>query len=333
MQCKDALEQLNALADGEARGWNRVCLRRHVKGCPACAQSYQQIEAMNIRAQAWRDVAALPGLQARVQMALNEAPVRSSEVGDRIRPARPTFTRGLRAVTMIGAVSVVLGAFAFLHSDKQTGGPSQGMAFAAVRQAMRRVKTIHFHITVTASEGMTEGNNGFSAGPPTEYWVQLSPYVTACHEADGTQHLRTAKGDTIYHPQTGLVETDAYSPADKELLDFIIAPDPPSHTKAGVKSGAKQWESARVMQEGRELTRFVSREVTPLAGEPPHDLLSEYTVLADPQTNLVVRSDLKLTDRAEGKPTGWIKMTLYDFHYNETPPGGTFDLRPPTTRR
>ena len=377
MQCKEALIQLNALADGEARGWKRVRLRRHLKLCPFCAAAYSEIQEIGIQAQAWRNVSVPPDLQARTQNALGKSPARPSAfdhqhalcqptreeskreeskkeeskkeeskkeesktmaqttlqanfVVETVGAARPAAPRALRSLAALSVALLVAGALAFLHSGRQAGTAEQGVAFAAVRQAMQKLKTIHFRATQVASEGMTERQDGLGAGRPIEYWVRLAPYATVWHDAEGARHLQTAKGEAIYDPKTRRWETDPHSPADTEPLDFLFAPDMPGHPAAD----AKHWVSTRVQEQGRDLTRFRAskREQVEKSDQPPFTMLLEYMVLADPQTRLVVRSELKLTQSIAGKEAGWVKITLSDFRYNETPPNGTFDLRMPNVR-
>ena len=70
MQCEQAREQINALADGELAEAIASRVGRHLVECGACRDEWDRICALGERARAWRDVCAPPGLRGWIAAAL-----------------------------------------------------------------------------------------------------------------------------------------------------------------------------------------------------------------------------------------------------------------------
>jgi len=70
MQCEQAREQLNALADDELAEAIASRVGRHLVECGACQEEWDRICALGERARAWRDVCAPPDLRGRIAAAL-----------------------------------------------------------------------------------------------------------------------------------------------------------------------------------------------------------------------------------------------------------------------
>lgn len=106
MNCDRVGDLLSAYADGETgrlQGWR---IRRHLRGCAACAAQHQQLLAMRaqVRAQAPR-FSAPAQLRARVQTLLADAPAGVPAAGARAKPDR---WRWLAAGALAGCTATLL---------------------------------------------------------------------------------------------------------------------------------------------------------------------------------------------------------------------------------
>lgn len=294
MTCNQS--QLNALADGELDIWAAARLRRHLRTCPACAEEYEAIQNLGIQMQAWHDVTAPAGLEARIASVLPQA-----------RAATARRRLAWRPLAAMAVAAMVFAAIA-LFMPGQPGQPA--IAFADVEQAMQDIKTAHWvSVWVPYDRGGRAGRSR-----QTEFWARLHPPAVVRFALPDT----TARGQTR-RPVVWFISS---SPDPAPFLLHIIsestlAPD----ARPGPGISRIPWRGERTALGGRPMIRF-HRETTGRLSSGT-DMES---VWADPVTHRVIRSEHRYINRYTGRTTS--VNTLENFQYDVRAPSGTFDVKP-----
>ena len=332
MNCDNARQQLNALADGEFPPWAAWRLRRHLAHCPACASELVAISQLTRRVRAWRDV---------------PAPVEQTK---KWRPAvPPMWSRPAwrPAAVFVGGCAVFAAASLLLPG--QPARPT--ITFADVQRAMRRVNVVRYRHSETMYEDLHD-RRGLPAGRRLTYqrsgWisVRLNPPATAsdtkifdvAQPYREVQTLVSGKVD-IYFDKTrrtfsvhkgysgmpALVEdkiNDFTAPADYTNIVFASpgVKVPPIKTERTELNGRSVWKFVRYgFPDGATSGTPGQLEAMEKAGNAK----VEY-IWADPNTSLVLQ--VETMQMTNGRP--WQIMLDKDFRYNEALPPGTFDLMP-----
>src|SRR5260221_10416647 len=90
MRCRQVLEQLNALLDGELRFWREWTIRRHLSGCPGCARELEGLREMSQLLWQERAVQLPEGLRQRLARSA-AGPVSSSSKRSRRPILKPVW--------------------------------------------------------------------------------------------------------------------------------------------------------------------------------------------------------------------------------------------------
>ncbi|MDQ2687192.1 MAG: zf-HC2 domain-containing protein [Armatimonadota bacterium] len=325
--------QLNALTDGELGIWAAARLRRHLRTCPTCAEEYEAIQNLGLRMQAWRDVTAPAGLEARIASVLPQA---------RQTTAQKRFTwRPLAAVAVAGVVFAAI----VLFTPGQPGQPA--IAFADVERAMQNIQTARW------VETTTDFNSDGSVGEQyaSELWVRTEPPAEARislpqsfhpYPGESLDDLRTlfdSRGQTTYDATAHRYSLDPmpFHPALKskaardQFLQSMVRGDlilpreraeataPQSRAYGPIQTRISA--SRRVSLDGRPVIRFES-ENTLRSGDGE---TVATVIFADPDTRRIVRRETRFI-----KSGHLTRLEVCDHYgYNEAPPPDTFNLTPP----
>ncbi|HLK60614.1 MAG TPA: hypothetical protein VKU00_28890 [Chthonomonadaceae bacterium] len=361
-------EEFMALAVGEMWAYKAQRMRRHLAHCAACRAEWEATTQLLAGAKELRNENASEALReqiyARMQMPATNTPLpdhvshpvpqqaekasfeENKEKADMqttstlhsspssVRTgARRTPLLSLRAWAAVAAVVAFTALYLLLPGLHPNGHQTEGIAFASVRQAMQKAKYVRFWAKQTSSPGFVE-QNSLLATAPLEVTVRIKPYTVAYSEPDGTRHLHTTTGETIYHPKTKTVEQDPNSPSDLHLLDVLFAPETPDTSK----DADQAWKSERVTENGVEAIRFHKTEETEIDAKEGLKFTTELTVWVSPKTHLVAHSEVKMTPIQQGKELGWIKIEMGRFRYGSSDASfaPVFDLpesAPPANRK
>ena len=105
MQCKQVFGLLNALVDDELNRFQAGRVKHHLQKCSTCQQEWESIQQWSQEAASWREVSVPAGLQAKVTIALQQAP-RTTQAPEwsLARPARRVgLLRHVAAAMALGA--------------------------------------------------------------------------------------------------------------------------------------------------------------------------------------------------------------------------------------
>ena len=321
MICQHAELQLNALADRELPPWQALRVRRHLAACPACAAEYADIRRLGASVQAWRDVPAPPALGPRILAAL--PPSAAFQTNRRAFPIRPA------AVGLAGVAAAVAAAFWFLPG--QPGQPT--IAFADVVKAMANVKTR------SSVEDTTyfDQNGKVVLHLLERQWIRRNPPAIATinllkpaqpGETHGEEVLEDGRGLMAVMPDGGYSLSSPGQDVAKSISGYIelstqtllvMAQGDARYGKNGLIQGEK------TILNGRLALKF--EDTLHIQRPTPED---EHTIVwIDQKTRRLVR--LTGETRVNGKVT--MSGSSTDFHYDETPPPGVFDIVPPLGAR
>ncbi|MCW3096793.1 MAG: hypothetical protein JWL77_2411 [Chthonomonadaceae bacterium] len=358
MQCNRIIPPLNALADGELSRFQTWRVRRHLRHCAACAEELVRIQQTGADARQWRAISAPTDLQARIVRALNTLPAGEAVLphttkelsnmqisnanalplqpnADRLSgqvPALRLLGRSWRPVAALSLAGIALGFLAVsLMPTHKT------FAFAAVVQAMQRVKTIHWTVQSNAFTQPGASLESQKAVFKMETWARLDkPAYATLITPDGSARTVMAVGGmkTIMNGQV-MVDmpmpflTGSVRDQEKGLRAFILAQvlspqkDISGPAKAGVSpdalpnkddSGMKHEE---VVLNGKPAIRFYSDSQN-------GTWKFSWSLWVDPDTHLVVRSESTMSNPVAGQAD--LHMIADQFRYNEQPPAGIFDV-------
>jgi len=359
MECRWIFSQLNALADGETGPLQSWRIRRHLRRCAVCAEELARIQQIGVLAREWGAAEAPSTLEARVFQALGRLPAGEAVLPhstketpimqnsnpstlpvqpnitplSRLTPARLPFSalrvsgRVWRPVAALSVAGIALGLLAIsLIPTHKT------LAFAAVVQAMERVKTIHW---VVQSNGFTQPGASLesqTAMVRMETWARLDKlgYATLI-TPDGSGRTMIAAGKllTILDNKvvTEMAMPDFAGKDPEQGLRAYILSQVMSSFKAtaggadpGVAPDGSGIKSEETVLNGQPVIRFYG-------GSNNGVWKFELSVWVDPKTNLVVRSESVMTNPVAGQAD--LHMIADQFRYNEEPPAGIFDV-PPT---
>ena len=125
MQCAEAREELTALADGALEAAEADAVRRHVRGCAACAAELAAIEeAVAFTREAFTELPELrPGFETRLRARLEEA------------TAAPSWYRRLWRPLFVGA----LASLGVLLVARSVGGPSSVLVPLGIQAPPKKV--------------------------------------------------------------------------------------------------------------------------------------------------------------------------------------------------
>jgi anti-sigma factor RsiW len=353
MPCNRIIPQLNALADGELNRFQAGRIRRHLRHCAACAEELVRIQEIGAQARQWRAISApSDALQARVVQALTKSPVGEAVLphstkelstmqisnsnalpmqpnADRLSgqaPALRLLGRSWRPVAALSLAGIALGFLAVsLMPTHKT------FAFAAVVQAMQRVKTIHWRVQ---SNGFTQPGASLesqNAVVKMETWARLDKpaYVTLI-TPDGSGRTMIAAGKMITildnkvvaeMPMPNFAGKDPEKALRAYILSQVVSPfkDIPAAADPGLQPDGSDnsIKSEETILNGQSVIRFYG-------GWKNATWKFNMSLWVDPKTHLVLRSESVMSNPVAGQAD--LHMIADQFRYNEEPPAGIFDV-------
>ncbi len=311
MNCDQTQPLLEAFADGEL-GWGTTWrVRRHLVGCPDCAAELAELQHLDARVRAWRDVSAPAGLPSRLAAALPSFPPDSAVPTRRMRVTR-------RAAVGLAGVAAAAAAFFWLLPG-QPGRPT--IAYADVEKAMESVNVMTWTTEVTSySKDGTVTRHGIS-----RTWMRRRPLAQATvtlpdpSYPQGLQTLQDERGyfdvlpngkGIIWRGRTNVFGTVA------AYTSLFTRP-------------------LRMLEKGQlgEKGQSGDLEQTTLNGKPAIKVVLSYRIpnevrtalWIDPVTKRAVQMETRST--ANGKPVYIVTNT--QMSYDDIPPPGVFDIVPP----
>lgn len=243
----------------------------------------------------------------------------------------------------------VMAVLGLVYMGFMMTSPGQSTAaFAQVEQAMQEIKTARWISKKTSRNA--DGSLIYELTEET--WIRLDPPAKAVRPLPGTsrsssnislhdtRYVLDKRGQVIYnattkefttHPNaipriTNQGSKDVEAFLRKMLLGHVLSPDI-KNKQAPMKSGGVkityEIKSERVTLDGRSLIRF-DREYSRTGFWKV-----KHSIWADPVTNRVVRSESQQTPSDPGGLNVTYVVVNDQYRYDEEPPGGTFDLKPP----
>jgi len=264
---------------------------------------------------------------------------------------KPQATFALRCAGMMVVLGLVYMGLTMTSPGRSTP------AFALVEQAMRKIKTAHW----VQKRTVTEADGSLTYEAASDAWVRMNPLAKAVRSIP--ESFRSAPNETLHEFRSVIDRRGqvTYSAATKEytihrytiprefirkgmkmedLLRGMVLAEVLSPAEITPLSINKKSPPMRI---GRMVIPNWSSERVTLDGEPRIKFHREYSyhengggtikqaIWADPQTNRVVRSELRSTSL---KPSTYeIIVVNEQYRYDEEPPEGTFDLTPPPGAR
>ncbi|WP_395146382.1 hypothetical protein [Armatimonas sp.] len=312
------------LHDGELHGLQAFTVRRHVKHCTSCKQNH----------------AALGCTDALLQTA------------DFFMPEPKHKTSPLRPIGFVGGVTIAIGAALFFAIP---GGPFRPMpSFAAVEDAMEKIKTVHWTETMEVHMVWAFKPNGTGRSIASdnqsvmiyESWGdmvnhQLS-HVLVSGKLDGAQERRVVMNSEQAWDYMKTRDRSVYlkmpsqffqgNKATKIVMDQVVLPkDDPGRTEK-FDSGDDYiqtktylpWKQSDEEREGKKLLRF---DRTVMIQKGTNSSRREVTVWVDRETMRVARRE-EIERRPNSQQIAF-RCIAENFRYNETPPSGVFELPKP----
>ena len=238
----------------------------------------------------------------------------------RLSPVLRLLGRTWRPVAALSLAGIALGFLALsLVPTHKT------FAFAAVVQAMERMKTIHW---VVQSNGFTQPGASLesqTAMVRMETWARLDkPALATLITPDGSGRtlivgatMKTILNNRVFSetPMPQLAGQDPERGVRAYILSQVV-----SSFKEMPDGNENSIKSEETVLNGRPVVRFYG-------GSTNATWKFALSVWVDPKTNLVLRSESTMSNPVAGQAD--LHMIADQFRYNEQPPAGIFDT-PPT---
>lgn len=337
MTCEQTLPLLDAFADGELGWGNAWRVRRHLAGCAACTAELAEIQHLGSRVQAWNDVSAPAGLEARLAATLP-------------RVALPVIRRPFpmrRAAVGLAGLTIASAVFVWLIPG-QPGRPT--IALADVEKAMQGMQVVsydtHSKTVIYDAHGRLIPSNLQTF---RQIWIRRTP--PAIYEYDPMLHIRhleDTRGTLIYdeklrkYSKAPFHDNRTYSLKYSSILNrYVKVPFHPTIqmrvdedmafvTETPANTDYSNWTQQKAELNGIACQKFTQTNPLTSAGTR---LQSQTSIWIDVNTLRVIR--LESEGKANLKEAAFInksyryRLVEDNIRYNQTPPQGVFDWSPP----